>query len=311
MPTSSISCMAERMETGPESRVREGFPNQRLVVVPANVLRCCRKLALVKQLYVTHIGSFPCAPHHYVDRKEGAPESILIYCLSGHGFLEMQGTQQPVRQGNVFIIPPHTPHIYRACDQDPWSLFWIHFDGSQSEEVLLNLGTDPTKSLLYVPDCALMRDAFEDVHACLNYHYSNAGLLAMSAELMRFLSKIKLHQSHIEPQHRSAQNRAMSTIQFMEHHLDMPLTLAALAAHAGQSVPYYSKLFKEGTNQSPTAYFIQLKIRKACELLDLTNLNINEIASELGYPDPYYFSRLFKKVQGCSPMTYRKTCLNP
>ena len=91
----------------------------------------------------------------------------------------------------------------------------------------------------------------------------------------------------------------------MERHLDMPLTLKDLAAHSGQSAPYYTKLFRERTNQSPLAYFIQLKIRKACELLDQTESTVREIATELGYDDPYYFSRIFKKVQGCSPTAYR------
>lgn len=47
------------------------------------------------------------------------------------------------------------------------------------------------------------------------------------------------------------------------------------------------------------ASFIQLKIRKACEPLDQTNQSILPIAKQLGYDDPYYFSRLFKKIQGC------------
>ena len=49
------------------------------------------------------------------------------------------------------------------------------------------------------------------------------------------------------------------------------------------------------------AYFIQLKIRKACELLDQTDSTIREIASQLGYDDPYYFSRIFKKDTGLLP----------
>ena len=91
----------------------------------------------------------------------------------------------------------------------------------------------------------------------------------------------------------------------MERHLNMPLSIEKLAAHSGLSVPYYSKLFRKQTNQSPMAYFIQLKIRRACELLDQTGSTVREIAAELGYDDPYYFSRIFKKVQGCSPAAYR------
>jgi AraC family transcriptional regulator of arabinose operon len=52
-------------------------------------------------------------------------------------------------------------------------------------------------------------------------------------------------------------------------------------------------------------YFIHLKIQEACKLLVLSRLSISEIAYELGYEDPYYFSRIFKKVMGTSPLQYR------
>jgi YesN/AraC family two-component response regulator len=52
-------------------------------------------------------------------------------------------------------------------------------------------------------------------------------------------------------------------------------------------------------------YLIRARIEQACCLLDLTTLSIKEIAAKAGYADPYYFSRLFKKVTTCSPIAYR------
>ncbi len=290
-----------------EIRIREGFPHQRLVVVPANVLQRCRTLPLVSQIHVTNIGLYPSAPHHYVEREQGLPEAILIYCLAGRGSLQLGSTLHPIRQGHVLIIPPGAPHIYRADEKEPWSLFWIVFDGHQTQAVLQSLGTNIENPLLYVPDTQQMRSAFEEVYACLNYHYSDAGLLAMTSEVMRLLGKIKLQQGHPRLLRQSAEGHVMETVEFMQRHLNMLLTLDDLAARSGQSVSYYSKLFKQRTGQSPLAYFIQLKIRKACELLDQTEMSLREIAAELGYSDPYYFSRLFKKVQGCAPSTYRQS----
>jgi len=287
-------------------QIREGFTNQRLVVIPANVIKRCHALPLIRYLYVTHIGSFPSASHHYVERKAGVPQAILMYCQDGKGTLQLGDSLFPVVQGHVMIIPPDTPHIYSADDQEPWSIFWIHFSGQQTTAVLKSLGIQAGHPLLFVPDVTLMRQAFEDVYACLNYHYNDAGLLAMTSELMRLLSKIKLHYSHFQKHRQAADDRIMDTIDFMQRHLDMPLNLEDLAARSGQSISYYSKLFKKRTNQSPMAYFIQLKTRRACELLDHTELSVREIAEELGYDDPYYFSRLFKKTQGCAPINYRK-----
>ena len=286
-------------------RIREGFPHQRLVVIPANVHDRCHHLPMLGQLHVTHIGAFPSAEHHYVERETGVPQAILIYCLEGRGFLELDHSTFPIEQGHVAIIPPDTPHIYYADTKEPWSIFWVLFDGKQTLLALQSLGVDARKPLLYVPDVPMMRQAFEDVYACLNYHYSDAGLLSMTSELMRLLSKIKLHHSNPHREQQAVEDRILGTIEFMEQHLDMSVSLDTLAAYAGQSVSHYSKLFKYRTSQSPMACFLQLKIRKACELLDQTNQSVKVIAEELGYDDPYYFSRLFKKIQGCSPTHYR------
>ena len=295
------------MPTYDTARVQEGFPQQRLVVVPSNVIKRCQILPMVRHLYVTDIGTYPNAPHHYVARPLGSPSVILIYCLRGKGSLQLKNTLHTIQPGHLIIIPPNTPHTYQADETDPWSIFWIHFTGEQAQSLLDSITEPAHHPLLFVPDTRLMRNAFEEVYACLNYHHSDAGLLAMTSELLRLFSAAKLHQGFHDSQRQSVEDRVASTLVFMEQHLNMPLTLKDLAAHAGQSIPYYTMLFQKRTNQSPIACFIQLKICKACELLDQTDSTIREIAAELGYDDPYYFSRIFKKVQGCSPAIYRQS----
>lgn len=56
---------------------------------------------------------------------------------------------------------------------------------------------------------------------------------------------------------------------------------------------------------SPMDYFIHLKLQKACLLLYTDDIKVKDIALLVGYDDPYYFSRLFKKYQGLSPDQYR------
>lgn len=56
---------------------------------------------------------------------------------------------------------------------------------------------------------------------------------------------------------------------------------------------------------SPISYFNQLKIQKACQLLDFTDKKAKEIAFELSFSDPYYFSKVFSKYMHMSPKEYR------
>lgn len=287
-------------------RIREGFPNQRLVVVPANIVRRCRLHPLVSQLYVTDIGAYPAAPFHYVNRDVGIAQVVAIGCLSGLGEVELDGTVHRILPGHVLLIPPDTPHVYKADTEDPWSIFWIHFGGQLVDSVLATLDVDRGRPLVFVPDIGKLKATFEDVYACLNFHYSDSGLLAMSGELLRLISHIQLLRGRSEPHHQTADAKIIETMEFMAEHVNMPIKLKDLAAHSGHSVSYFSKLFKQRTGQSPQNYFIQLKVEKACQLLDQTDMSIIEIAAQVGYDDPYYFSRLFKKIQGQSPAYYRK-----
>lgn len=288
-------------------RIKEGFPKQRLVVVPLNALDRSRSLSVVRNLFVTDIGAYPAAPNHYVQRDEGVPQAIMICCLSGAGVLQLGKVEHAIERGTILFVPPGAPHTYWADEDDPWSIFWIHFDGSVANEVLDSYGLHESNPLLYVGDLDKVKASFEDVFACLNYHYSDAGLFAMSSELFRLFGTIKVGQGSVEPKRRTSEQKVMGTVGFMQKHLNMVLSLKQLAEHSGQSVSYYSRIFKEKTGQSPLNYFIQLKISRACKMLDQTSLSVAEISNQLGYADPYYFSRIFKKVQGQSPRMYRQS----
>lgn len=296
----------------PESRpatpadVVVGFSKQRLTILPDAVVERCRTLPLVESLFVTHIGSFRNAPSHFVKRLSGAPQHILLYCIEGKGRLQVFGRSHVIEAGNAVVIPANHPHLYRAKRNTPWSLFWIHFDGSQSARVAETLGLSPKQPILLIPDTDRILNAFEAAYSCTQYNYTDAGLQALSAAFLQIVSAIKLHEV---PTHRDARNseaRAMETLRFMQQNLHRDLGTADFAERAAQSVPHYTRIIREKTNQSPLAFFIRLKIRKACDLLYETNLSVKDIAQQLGYSDPISFTRIFKKSQGYSPRRYRE-----
>lgn len=94
-------------------------------------------------------------------------------------------------------------------------------------------------------------------------------------------------------------------IYFMKRNLNRKLVLENLAEESGFSASHLSLVFKRSTGHSPLSYFTQLKIQRACQYLDHTNMEIKEISSALGYDDPLYFSRVFSKIMDQSPKRYR------
>jgi AraC-like DNA-binding protein len=78
-----------------------------------------------------------------------------------------------------------------------------------------------------------------------------------------------------------------------------------MAMKSELSTSHFSSVFHKTTGMPPMEYFIRLKLEKACAALSDLEMKIKDIASMLGYEDPYYFSRLFKKHLNMSPFQYR------
>lgn len=90
-----------------------------------------------------------------------------------------------------------------------------------------------------------------------------------------------------------------------KNYWDEELSLNSAASFVNISPSYLSAIFSQETGQSFVKYLTDLRMNKAKELLMCTNKRSNEISTEVGYKDPHYFSYLFKKLQGCSPLQFR------
>lgn len=94
---------------------------------------------------------------------------------------------------------------------------------------------------------------------------------------------------------------------YMDTHYMSPISVASVAEALDCSPRHLSRLFqKSELGETPSDYLARLRMEKAGELLRDTRLTLQEIAVSVGYQDGYYFSRMFKKYAGVSPMEYRK-----
>ncbi len=289
---------------------RDGFPRQRLVRIPADIIRRCRKSKLLNDLHVTDLGHFPASAGHWVDRPKGCQTNILIYCVAGIGWVSLSGKRKtPIRPGGMVCIPTGIPHRYGASDHNPWQIYWVHFNGLRSRDYLDRLGCGSGMVGEISPlESGMITDAFEETHEALHQGFTDAALLILSANLARLLAlTIGVLQA---PGHKSRQTgqRILHSMQWLRKHLAEPLTLPQIAKQAGLSVPHYCSLFKKQTGQSPMRYLAHARMSLACELLDSTDMMVSEISSATGFNDAFHFSRTFRAIVGASPRAYRDEC---
>lgn len=287
-------------------RKDEGFSGQRIIVLPRNFLKEVTGHPLIRPLYPTDIGHFPEAQFHYRERQDGCDQHIMIYCVKGKGWFTIDGKSQPVHQDNLLIIPKDTPHVYASSDTNPWTIYWLHFLGGQSEYYFQHLLPEFHTFPIPLEKAPNIVRLFNETYEVLQNGFTLDNMILASQILPHLLGLIFLMNHDYQLQLKASSQDIEESIQYMAKHLTRNLTLHELAARANLSVSHYSYLFKNKTGYSPIDYFLRLKIQRACQYLDITTLNIETIAAKLGFKDPYYFSRLFHQIMGQSPSAYRK-----
>ena len=111
---------------------KDGFPNEKAIVIPQEILLTVQKNPMTRLLYPTDIGYYPHADNHYRHREEGSRQHILIYCHEGEGWYDIGKGRCTIKKNQFFIIEAGTPHTYAASSQRPWSIYWVHFTGEKS-----------------------------------------------------------------------------------------------------------------------------------------------------------------------------------
>lgn len=287
-------------------RVAEGFPRQRLTVLPVSVLRRARELPLVGALTLTRIGAFAPAPSHYVRRENGDADHLLILCLAGSGRGTLGTRRWSLAAGDAVVLPPQVAHHYRATEADPWTILWVHFRGRDAARYVDAIGATRERPTFHLRSLDRLVEAFEETYRHTLGGFTDADLLGLTTSLARFLGLCRLYQQSANLRRRRIEDRVLATIRHMEKHYAERLTLDDLARVAHWSPQHYSTQFKRRMNASPIDHLTHLRLRRAADLLKFTDQSVGSIAGSVGYDDPFYFSRRFTGHMGLSPTAYRR-----
>lgn len=249
-------------------------------------------------------------PHQYYDmhiteRKNGRTDYYILFVISGSITVTIDGADCTAKKGDLVIYYPNVPQKVVKRKADNPANYWVHFNGYAVPEILSQCGL-PKSGVYTIGKVDVISDIFKQMILAQRLAKNK---IQINSLFMRFLAEtVSLEETMMPqaPSQISPAGRIVQGIIQMEWEYNRPRRIAEYAGLCGMSPGRFSVVFKEATGKTPQRFIEEVRITKAREMLINTSLSISSVAENVGFRDPLYFSRVFKRSVGASPTEYRK-----
>lgn len=222
-------------------------------------------------------------PLHHIQRQ------VLHYVTTGKGRYLFNGQELPVQAGEIFVSHPGYFTSYIADEEDPFTYIWVSFDCAPAFSALI------TRDVFPAP---WARHIFQHM---LDGSETAAPEWAICARLYDFFVELAQRQPVTVAPRDDYVSRAVN---FIQTNYPDSIQIADIAADLGLSRNYFCRIFKQQMGLSPQEYLVSYRLNVAAKLLVDQGLSQKEAALQVGYPDVYSFSRMFKRKYGVAPGVY-------
>lgn len=243
-------------------------------------------------------------------RARGSVDWLVFATVEGAGFLATGATRIILPAGHLACYLPGTPQDYGT---DPaaghWDFYWAHVEPRPTWLPWLAWPeVGPGLRHLVIDD----EDLIAAVHTALGaMHHDALSPLATGEELACNAFERALLLAHLANPAAAdggLDPRVRRALAYMGANLHRPLGLGGIAAHCDCSPSRLAHLFRDQVGQPPVRFHEQQRLRRAAELLRATDLPVQEVAAEIGFEDPFYFSNRFRRHFDLSPSEWRRSC---
>lgn len=228
-------------------------------------------------------------------RENGRLDYQIIYIYKGTGHFYLDNQWVPLTSGNIVLYRPSQPQFYSYYAKEKPEIYWLHFTGNQCEEILKRysikncyIGENLSIKLLLqdmITELQLKKLHYEDI--VLNQFYI-------------FLADInRLHHQALRPSENDFSIDRLIIEMNLTYGQDWDVS--AMANFCKLSNSYFAHTFKQRMGVSPMQFLNNLRIEKAKDFLTTNTMSVAAVAQSVGYDDPLYFSRVFKKLTGIPP----------
>lgn len=253
----------------------------------------------ITSLHISQIGHLP---GRKIRRSRSTFDSWAIaYIAGGRGTLCIDGGPvQTLIEGAIFFVYPGAEFSYGPDEGGTWEEYYIRFAGTRVEEWIASGLVVRGYAEHVVPD-----ERYEHKLATM-FMLLESGIADQADQASLLLESLLLELALA----RSAKGATRKGVVYnllddMMSRLYEPLNAAVIAERNHISVPTLRRLVSKHTGYSLHEYVHRLKVAEAKKLLLTTDISVKECARQLGYDDPLYFSRIFKKLAGVSASAFR------
>lgn len=236
----------------------------------------------------------------------GRVDYQLLYIASGkaHFYFGEQDVEVPA--GHMVLFQPKQEQHYEYFGKDKPEVYWVHFTGGDVKNILKRYEIPLDEKVFFCGNSAtyayLYKEMINELQTC---QVGYEELLSMYLTQIFLLVQRSRREKRPTVNTRIQEEMELARRYFQEHYNE-ELSIEDYALSRNMSVSWFLRNFKQTYLRSPMQYILNIRMNNAVSLLESTDYNVTEIAAIVGYDNPLYFSRIFKKQRGVSPSDYRR-----
>lgn len=239
-------------------------------------------------------------------RPKGRLDYQLLYVVSGKTHFFFGGKERIVTAGHMVLIQPRQEQRYDYYGEEKPEVYWVHFTGSDVKNILRKYEIPMNDPVFYSGASStytyIFKEMINELQACRT---------GFEELLTMYLRQILLLIQRTRQEERPSvstyiQEEMEYARRYFNEHYNEPISIQDYAESRNMSVCWFQRNFKQIVNHTPMQYLLTIRVNNAASLLETTDYSMAEISAIVGYDDPLYFSRLFRKLKGMPPSEYRK-----
>jgi AraC-like DNA-binding protein len=244
-----------------------------------------------------------CFSHHYWN--PGIRSYYLIYyVIKGKGTYRIGNNSYHIKKGNAFLIEPGIATYYEADETDPWEYVWVGFSGAMASQYISQIFTEDSPFISCKDNSNLEACVREMISCFLQKSVIDISLRPYLYKFLYCLNNNITNLKRIESRNLPEGYVELAT-GYIDNNYFNDISIDDVSKYVNLTRAYLFRLFKKYLRISPQQYLINIRMEKACELLQNSDFAIGYVARSAGYRDVLLFTKIFKKKIGITPTEFR------